>query len=143
MPKAKRPVDPATFDSEPAFTVTQRIDEDQTFRYAEPAGDPMPIHLDDDFAKQMGLPGIIVHGLCTIAFASHALINRVSPDDPTRLSRLAVRMASPCRPGETISTSAWNSGDAPGRYAFTTARTDEPGAFALTDGLAEFATKEK
>lgn len=142
-PAPDHTADPATFDSAPAFTVNQRIDEDQTFRYAEPAGDPMPIHLDDDFAKQMGLPGIIVHGLCTIAFASHALINRVSPDDPTRLSRLAVRMASPCRPGETISTSAWNSGDAPGRYAFTTARTDEPGAFALTDGLAEFASKEK
>ena len=40
----------------------QRIDDDQTYRYSEASGDPMPIHLDEEFAKQMGLPGIIAHG---------------------------------------------------------------------------------
>ena len=142
-PAPDHSVDQATFDAPPEFTVSQRFDDDQTFRYAEPAGDPMPIHLDDDFARQMGLPGIIIHGLCTIAFASHALISRISLDEPARLTRLAVRMSSPCRPGENISTSAWKTGGDPGRYAFTTARTDEPGVFALTDGLAEFTSKEK
>lgn len=57
----------------PDWTAAQTFDADQTFRYAEAAGDPMPIHLDDEFAKAVGLPGIIVHGLCTIAFVSHAL----------------------------------------------------------------------
>ena len=66
-------------------------------------------------------------------------------EDPTRLRRLAVRMASPCLPGESITTSAWRlpgSDSAPDteRYAFRTARDAEPGRFALTDGLVEFAT---
>ena len=34
----------------------------------------MPIHLDDEIAKAMGFPGIIIHGLCTMAFTSQAAI---------------------------------------------------------------------
>ena len=118
------------------FSVTATYDEDQTFRYSEASGDPMPIHLDDDFAKQMGLPGIIIHGLCTIAFTSHALIANVSPDDPTRLTRLAMRMSKPAFPGETITTSAWKAPD--GTYRFETAGDALPGKFVITDGLAVF-----
>jgi acyl dehydratase len=126
---------------QPDFVVSQQFDEDQTFRYAEPAMDPMPIHLDDSFAKQMGLPGIIIHGLCTIAFASHALITNVSPEDPGRLKRLAVRMSKPARPSESISTSAWRHGADDGRdaYVFETTGDEKPGKYVLTDGLAEFA----
>jgi acyl dehydratase len=120
----------------PDFTVTARFDEDQTFRYSSASGDPMPIHLDDDFARQMGLPGIIIHGLCTIAFTSHALLSRISPDDPARLKRLAVRMSKPAFPGETISTSVWQAPD--GTYRFETASDEEPDKFVITDGLAQF-----
>jgi acyl dehydratase len=125
---------------EPDHVVTQRFDEDQTFRYAEPAMDPMPIHLDDDFARQMGLPGIIIHGLCTIAFASHALITTINPDDPGTLRRLAVRMSSPGRPGESIVTNIWNpTVDGHRIYAFETTGDERPDKYVLTDGLAEFA----
>ena len=33
------------------------VDDDQTFRYRDASGDQMPIHVDDDFAKTVGLPG--------------------------------------------------------------------------------------
>ena len=142
----------ATAEGEPDLTVVQHLDEDQTFRYAEPAGDPMPIHLDDDFARAMGQPGIIMHGLCTIAVVSHGLIGRVCPEDPTRLSRLAVRMAGPAFPGTEITTTAWHI-DRTGegerdpastarRYAFrTTGGGGESPSVVLTDGLAEFDGK--
>ncbi|MET9492441.1 MaoC/PaaZ C-terminal domain-containing protein [Nocardia sp. NPDC006630] len=125
---------------DPVCTVTQRFDADQTFRYAGPAGDPMPIHLDDDFAKSTGLPGIIMHGLCTIAFTSHALITEFSPADPTRLERLAVRLASPAFPGRQVTTSVWSAGARDGRdvYAFETEADN--GKFVIRDGLAEFAS---
>lgn len=125
---------------EPDLTISQTFDADQTFRYAEPAGDPMPIHLDDDFARAMGLPGIIIHGLCTIAFASHALLAHFSPDDPTRLARLAVRLSKPALPNETITNTFWRTGRAGDRdvIAFETAGDEKPGKFVITDGLAEF-----
>ena len=44
--------------------VSQDIDPDQTFRYAEASGNRNPIHVDENVAKMAGPPGIVVHGLC-------------------------------------------------------------------------------
>jgi acyl dehydratase len=118
---------------EPDAQVVHSFDPDQTHRYAEASGDPMPIHTDDEFARQMGLPGIIIHGLCTMAFTSHAVIGRACPDDPARLKRLAVRFSAPAFPRNTITTSLWHAGD--GRWAFET-ETDE-GKTVIKEGLAE------
>lgn len=119
----------------PLATVEQRFDADQTFRYSEASGDLMPIHLDDDLAKAMGLPGIIIHGLCTMAFTSRAVIQSTCPEDPTRLKRLAVRFSKPCLPEQTITTAIYETG--PGAYAFET--TNDAGQVVIKDGLAEVA----
>ncbi|WP_156758684.1 MaoC/PaaZ C-terminal domain-containing protein [Actinokineospora pegani] len=126
---AGEPAPPHAFDDDgdPLETVTARIDEDQTFRYGPAAGDPMPIHLDADFARQVGLPGIIVHGMCTLAFASWAVLTRFAADDVTRLARLAVRFAKPVLPGAEITTAVHAGG------AF---QTTAGGALVLKDGLA-------
>jgi acyl dehydratase len=125
--------DDALRSRDPAATVSQTFDEDQTFRYAEASGDPMPIHTDDALAKQMGLPGIIIHGLCTMAFTSVAAIQHGCPDDPTRLRRLAVRFAKPITPGQTITTRLWDAGN--GAFAYET--TADAGDVVIKDGLAE------
>ena len=120
---------------EPDAVVVQKYDEDQTWRYAEASGDPMPIHTDEEFAKAMGLPGIIIHGLCTMAFVSRAVIETACPEDPSRLKRIAVRFSSTAFPRNTISTSLWNTGE--GAYAFET--TSDEGASIIKDGIAEIA----
>jgi acyl dehydratase len=117
----------------PDAEVAQTFDADQTFRYAEASGDPMPIHLDDDLAKSMGLPGIIIHGLCTMAFTSVAVIGHACPKDPLRLSRLAVRFAKPVLPGQTITTRMWSAGE--DTIAYET--ESDQGAVVIKDGLAE------
>jgi acyl dehydratase len=127
-------------DTEPAAQVSHSYDPDQTQRYSEASGDPMPVHLDEDFAKAMGLPGIIVHGLCTMAFCSRAVVGEFCPDDPTRLRRLAVRFSKVIQPDETITTSLWEAGEAEGgakRVAFET--VSDNGNVAIKDGLAEVA----
>ena len=43
-----------------------------TYRYAGASGDFNPIHLDDDFARSVGLPGRILHGLWTMAQCARA-----------------------------------------------------------------------
>lgn len=122
----------------PDAEVETKFDADQTFRYAEPAGDPMPIHLDDDFAKQMGLPGIIMHGLCTNAMLSHVLIEHAAPDEPQRLARLAVRFSKPGIPGDTMTTRIWRSADRDGRAVYAFESTNSDGEHLIRDGLAEF-----
>jgi acyl dehydratase len=127
------PFDDALRDREPDAEVAQTFDADQTFRYAEASGDPMQIHLDEEFAKAVGMPGIIIHGLCTMAFTSVAAIEHACPDDPARLRRLAVRFASIALPEQTITTRIWDLDG--GRYAYET--TNDAGAVVIKDGLAE------
>jgi acyl dehydratase len=49
-----------------------RPDEDVTFRYAEASGDHSSVHLDEEFARSVGLPGIILHGLYSMALVARA-----------------------------------------------------------------------
>lgn len=122
----------------PVAKVTAHMDDDQTFRYAPASGDPMPIHLDEEAAKMAGLPGIIIHGLCTQAFTSWAVVQEVAGGDSSRLKRLAVRFAKPVLPGQDITTTIWRAGSEDGvtTYAFET----KVGAdVVIKDGLAEIA----
>jgi acyl dehydratase len=121
----------------PAAEVSQTFDSDQTFRYSEASGDPMPIHLDDALAKSMGLPGIIIHGLCTMAFTSVAVIEHACPDEPQRLRRLAVRFAKTVQPEQTITTRIWSTG-VEGSYAYET--ESDQSAVVIKDGLAQIRT---
>lgn len=122
----------------PLAKVAAHVDGDQTFRYSAASGDPMPIHLDDDVAKSAGLPGIIAHGLCTMAMTSWGVLSEVADADVKRLKRFAVRFAKMVLPGDELETRIWKAGSADGvtAYAFETARGED---FVITDGLAEVA----
>jgi acyl dehydratase len=60
-----------------------------TVRYAGASGDFNPIHIDEDFAKQVGLPGRILHGLWTMAQVARAQTE--AGGGPQALQRLAVQ----------------------------------------------------
>ena len=60
-----------------------------TYRYAGASGDFNPIHIDDDFAQQVGLPGKILHGLWTMAQVARALTEAAG--GPHALKRLDVQ----------------------------------------------------
>nr|WP_042183511.1 MaoC/PaaZ C-terminal domain-containing protein [Kibdelosporangium sp. MJ126-NF4]CEL15572.1 Conserved hypothetical protein (possible dehydratase) [Kibdelosporangium sp. MJ126-NF4]CTQ98236.1 Conserved hypothetical protein (possible dehydratase) [Kibdelosporangium sp. MJ126-NF4] len=125
-------------EQQPVAVVTQHVDDDQTFRYSPASGDPMPIHLDEQVAKDAGLPGIIAHGLCTMAFTSWAVLTEVGGGDVHRLRRLAVRFAKPVLPGQDITTTIWREKSDNGvtTYRF---ETTADGEVVVKDGLAEVA----
>jgi acyl dehydratase len=135
---AERTVEPAR--GEPLFTVTQKIDDDQTFRYAEASGDRNPIHVDASIAKMAGLPGIIVHGLCTMAFTSKVAIDKLCAGDPTRLKRLRVRFSRPVLPGQTITTKIWPNPENPSRQTFTFETYNPNNQPVIKAGLAEISS---
>jgi acyl dehydratase len=60
-----------------------------TVRYAGASGDFNPIHIDEDFARQVGLPGRILHGLWTMAQVARAHTEALG--GPDRLERLSVQ----------------------------------------------------
>lgn len=60
-----------------------------TIRYAGASGDYNPIHIDEDFAKQVGLPGKILHGLYSMAQVARAQTD--AGGGPQALRRLNVQ----------------------------------------------------
>ena len=71
----------------PEVTVTP--DRYITARYAGASGDFNPIHIDEEFAKSVGLPGRILHGLWTMAQVARAQAEAAG--GPEHLKRLSVQ----------------------------------------------------
>ena len=116
---------------------TVHVDDDQTYRYKEASGDPMPIHVDEDFARSVGLPGIIAHGLCTMAMCSQAVIRTVADGDPARLKRLAVRFAANVFPGNDIEVVMYDAGPAGDGTRAVAFEATSAGAVVIKNGRAE------
>ncbi len=71
-----------------------------TVRYAGASGDFNPIHIDEAFAKQVGLPGRILHGLWTMAQVARA--HTEAAGGPDTLKRLSVQFRGMGQIGEEI-----------------------------------------
>ena len=120
---------------------TRHVDDDQTYRYRDASGDTNPIHVDDEFARKVKLPGIILHGLCTMAMCGSVVVDEVAGGDPARLVRLAVRFSRPVFPGSELAVSLYAvdpevgaNGRASQAYAFEAA---SGGKLVVRDGRAE------
>lgn len=70
-------------------------------------GDYNPIHSDPDFARSVGFDKPILHGLCTYAIATRALVKAVCDHHPERARHIEARFTAPVYPGETIATQIW------------------------------------
>jgi acyl dehydratase len=89
-------------DQIPELKVTP--DAGLTTRYKDASGDPNPIHVDEDFAKSVGLPGVILHGLYTMAQVARAN-TAAGGGDPRNLKRLAVQFRGMGFPEQEITVS--------------------------------------
>jgi acyl dehydratase len=71
-----------------------------TVRYAGASGDFNPIHIDEEFAQEVGLPGRILHGLWIMAQVARA--HTEAAGGPERLTRLSVQFRGMGRIGEPL-----------------------------------------
>jgi acyl dehydratase len=71
-----------------------------TVRYAGAGGDFNPIHIDEEFAKAVGLPGRILHGLWTMAQVARAQTEAAG--GPEHLKRLSVQFRGMGRPEQEV-----------------------------------------
>ena len=70
-------------------------------RYAGASGDFNPIHIDADFAKAVGLPGAILHGLYVMGLVAKAATDATG-GDPRSLKRLSVQFRGMSVPEQEI-----------------------------------------
>ena len=82
------PTDLRPGDAIPELKVTP--DKYLPHRYAGASGDFNPIHIDPEFARQVGLPGNILHGLWMMAQVARANA-QLAEGDPRALKRLSVQ----------------------------------------------------
>jgi len=83
----------------PTLTVTP--DKYVPHRYAGASSDFNPIHIDPEFAKAVGLPGNILHGLYSMAQVARAA-TQAAGGDPRTLKRLSVQFRGMGRPEAEI-----------------------------------------
>ena len=78
--------------------------KEQIAAYAEASGDHNPIHLDDDFARSVGLPGVIAHGMLQMGIAGTVAAEEAGGGD--RLRSLRCRFAAMVVPGDAVTFTA-------------------------------------
>src|SRR6185436_16577735 len=110
-------------DQLPDLAVTP--DRFLTVRYAGASGDFNPIHIDEEFARSVGLPGRILHGLYTMAQVARAQTQAAG--GPDRLKRLSVQFRGMGVPEQEI--------------VVTSTVRSEDGGVAIVDTVAEQAGK--
>lgn len=96
-------------------------------------GDRNPLHADPAVAASAGFKQPILHGLCTLAVAGHAILRTACHYQPERLKSLALRFTSPVYPGETLRTEMWHED---GKLAFRS-KVLERDVVVLGNGIAE------
>jgi acyl dehydratase len=114
--------------SERAVTFTRA----QIAAYAEASGDHNPIHLDDDFARTVGLPGVIAHGMLQMGILATVAGEAAGGQD--RLRRLFVRFAGMVVPGDTVTFRA--EPDGAGKLELSA--TNQKGESVLTKATADY-----
>jgi acyl dehydratase len=76
------------------------VTKTQLVMYSGASGDFNPIHTVDEFAEEVGLGGVIAHGMLTMAFVGQMLTDTVGA--PEALKQFRVRFREMVRPGDVI-----------------------------------------
>ena len=108
---------------------------DQALLYAL-SGDRNPLHRDPAFAKMVGFPRPILHGLCSYGTACRAVLSTVAQYQPERITQFDVRFSKPVFPGETLVVELWQDG---GTISYRASVKERPGTVVLNNGLCKLA----
>ncbi|HCP46032.1 MAG TPA: hypothetical protein DIU15_08330 [Deltaproteobacteria bacterium] len=132
------PLSDGEAEGDATATQVMEVAKDQSYRYAEVSLDDNPIHTNEDIAKAAGHPTVILHGLCTMAFAAKAVVDELLEGDSNRLHRLSVRFAKPVLPEWTLTTTMHKAGSTDqGCDAYHVATTNQDGLVVVSNGWAE------
>src|SRR5919197_684631 len=82
------------------FSVPKVVRREEVRAYADASGDHNPLHQDDEFARGVGFPGIIAHGMFSMAHLAKAVTDWAG--DPGALRELRVQFRAPVFMDETL-----------------------------------------
>ncbi|HWF33771.1 MAG TPA: MaoC/PaaZ C-terminal domain-containing protein [Solirubrobacteraceae bacterium] len=108
-----------------------------TVRYAGASGDFNPIHIDEEFAREVGLPGRILHGLWIMAQVARA--HTEAAGGPAHLKRLSVQFRGMGRMEETITIAGAVSEISDDGVAVVKSNAEQAGSRIIRGAEAELA----
>jgi acyl dehydratase len=115
--------------------VSETIERLDLIRYAGASGDFNPIHWNDEVARAVGLPGVIAHGMYSMAVAARMITGWAG--GPAAIKRLKVRFSAMIEPGQTL-TAKGEVAEVDGRRVLVRfSAEDEKGEKVLSKGEAE------
>ena len=115
--------------------VAETIERMDLVRYAGASGDFNPIHWNDEVARAVGLPGVIAHGMYSMAVATRVLTGWAG--DPAAIRRLKVRFSAMIEPGQTLTAKGEVAEVDGSRILVRFHAEDEKGEKVLSKGEAE------
>lgn len=80
------------------------VTKDQLVKYAEASGDFNPLHTDDEFAKNLGLDGVIAHGMLVMGFLGQYVMELAGNN--AELFQFRMRFGKMTKPGDQITCSS-------------------------------------
>ena len=122
-------------DRAPELRVTP--DKYVPHRYAGASGDFNPIHIDPEFARSVGLPGNILHGLYAMAQVARANV-AAAGGDPRALKRLSVQFRGMGVPEQEITVTGTVKAERDGRVVIDTV-AEQGGNQIIRNAEAEVA----
>ena len=115
--------------------VVQTIERADLVRYAGASGDFNPIHWNDEWARSVGLPGVIAHGMFSMGIAARMI--SAFAGNPAAIKRLRVRFSSMIQPGQTLTVAGEVAGIDGDRVRIRFWGEDENGNRIVSKGEAE------
>ena len=113
---------------------TVEIDRDMITAYAQASGDLNPIHLDPAFARSVGLPGVIAHGMLQMGLLATYVSDWAGGGE--RVRRLRCRFSGMVQPGDALTFGGRVTGVEAGAASLELWATNQRGEKILTKGEA-------
>nr|CAD2166009.1 unnamed protein product [Meloidogyne enterolobii] len=122
------------FPERPPDTILEdRIHPDQAALYRIGSGDLNPLHIDPDFAQMAGFSTPILHGLCSLGFATRLVLRVYGDKQAKNLRSVRSRFSSPVIPGQTLVVEMWQNQ----KQILFTAKIKETEKVAISNGCIE------
>ena len=80
-------------EGQEVFSASKVVKREDVKAYADASGDQNPLHQDDNFARSVGFPGIIAHGMFSMAHLTNAITDWAG--DPGAFRRIKVQFRAP------------------------------------------------
>lgn len=98
-------------------------------------GDTNLVHVDPDYAREMGFESSFMQGLCSFGYSCRMAIDMLIPNEPERMTRMAAQMTSVLYPNTPVKLEVWKIDEHKAYFRFMNLTTGKP---VLNRGVFEW-----